>query len=381
MNQTQSSAAQTNPLYPGMFDALKGWCVLSIIITHHGGEGLFSEASAQWAAASAWNSFLEYLYLLLVHYIILIPLLVTLGGFGFRPMPFKLCLKKQTRLLIKPYVITGLITAVLKFIAHCALFRDPAGAVAATISVLGAYGIGLSAPVEVLGFTFYTIGPIWYLLMLFFAWQILNAILYYAPKRLVPGLLGLCMVCWYVVEHFGLQHISIFLAPLYVVYLYIGYQIRERNLLTKDLPPWKWTVIIAFAVYFLRYTWKGTPLPTSLLGIIVEETMYRVGGVCTIFLLMRFSLWLNRFQFPLRENLCTVGRYAPWFMCLHSVEYVVCFWWVWIEKLNAHFSVGMVYIITLFLRGLVIYLGFRLLLWWNAYKSKSRKRRKQRASP
>ena len=101
----------------GMFDLIKGVIMIMVMLGHT--YGLFDELNkydsinAQIGALGIHRIIFALLVTIMLK--LSMPVLFIISGYGFRKTPFKKCVKNQFDRLMKPYIITALISVVLYF--------------------------------------------------------------------------------------------------------------------------------------------------------------------------------------------------------------------------------------------------------------------------
>ena len=365
MNNAQMKS-RGNLYYPGMFDLIKGIAMISIVMTHAqnslGKEAFFTKD------ALPIMSFFGYIGDLTSFGSAAMPMFLLVSGYGFRIAKNNLkCIKKQAKLLLKPFIIVACLTTILHLIVHYIAFRYLPGSIQATVCVGLGYLLGASRTFYISGLTVCSIGAVWFLLTLFVGWIGLNFVLTKVQEKYVP---------WVVLVIFIIGRFLCFLPAIpyclvqgviAIPYLYMGWQIKKRDWLIKKLPVLIWIGMIGLSIFVVKFGEFRLADAYIKYGFIEL-----IGNGCLAFLVMWIGLRVNRFSFPLKDSICMIGRYSLWIMCVHTIEQQALPWYLLYEKLP-NMEVYWLYIISLVAKGFLIYIGYRFLIWNNQRKIKKRR--------
>lgn len=364
MNQEKNQIAY----YPGMFDLIKGLAVISVLLTHT--QNLFPGEIFIVDTAAPIKS----LIMCAINIISLgngiLPVFFLVSGFGFRPVNLKKCIKKQAQFLMKPYAFVSVLTTGIHFCSHYFFFRYLPGSIYATLCVLGGYLLGASLTLEYSGIVFCSVGSVWYLLALFGAWILLNCLMLWVPERYTTAsVFGLVIL--------GRVLGSVFAVPYCIPqmfvgtgYLYAGWLMKKNNWLSGGLSRIKWIAIILLAAVsqiFGKYELSGGVWKLGLIDI--------MGAGCIAFIYIWILLRLDCLEFPLKNQICMIGRYSLWIICIHTVENQGLPWYLFAERWTYDPFVG--FVLAVLMKGTVIYVIYRILRWWNLQKMKKRRMRAQ----
>ncbi len=290
-----------------------------------------------------------------------------ISGYGFYQRSPRKCVSIQTKLLLKPYCLSALavlLTKLLLAVVEGRSFLAHGGEYVLT------YLLGLNAegggqlgifPVE-------SVGIFWFVLALMNGWILYNSILRLKRKGLQWALVAGCVLLGY-----GLTLISsvwpfcLHMSLMAVGYLAVGRQMRESDLLERQLPLWVYgllalPVLISFAwgqVDMLTGTWK--------LGLLDVLSTFCLG-----FLLMRLYTRFNRKERRGRlVGLLEAGGFrSMWVLCIHGYEKVIFPWYRLAQWLPDRPLLGSC--LCLVARCLVIFVLYWILTWvnrlWNGRK-------------
>ena len=139
----------------GMFDLLKGIGMLAIVFAH----------TAELYPLGT-NDVTPFAFALFAYREALMAAFFIASGYGFRKRSIGKCIDQQFKTLLKPYLYTGLATTFFHFLIHYLTFGSVEGAVRETLKVFGGFALGLPHTSIYAGQTFFSCGPMWYLLSL-----------------------------------------------------------------------------------------------------------------------------------------------------------------------------------------------------------------------
>ena len=124
---------------------------------------------------------------------------------------------------------------------------------------------------------------------------------------------------------------------------------------------WIWAILIALSLVSLRFGSLRLADPYLEYGF-----LDLIDNGCLAFLVMWIGLRINQFNLPLKDNISMIGRYSLWIMCLHTIEQQGLPWYLFYEKMNLE---GFwVYLFILVMKAILIYGGYRFLIWNNQRK-------------
>lgn len=224
----------------GMFDLLKGIGMLTIVFAHTG------ELYPMGSGSINLLTFCMFAYresLMAAFYIA--------SGYGFRKRSIGKCIDQQVTTLLKPYIYTGIATTVFHFLIHYLCYGSLHNATYETGKVLGGFALGLPHTAEYFGQTFFSCGPMWYLLSLMIAWVLLDLILNIFPEAYTNwAVLGTMLLGWGLCITWEAPF-CIGQGMVTVPALYVGYLAKKHKIFDKPLsrrlktpcwaarPPWR----------------------------------------------------------------------------------------------------------------------------------------------
>lgn len=251
-----------------------------------------------------------------------IPLFVLISGYGFRPGKIGKVLKNQFEMLIKPYIIVAILASAAHLLIHYCFFKSFRGAVEATISIAGGFLLGLADSQSYGGYSFFSIGAVWFLLNLFIAWNILNLIFKYFSEKVRIFICVLSAATGALLWIFVKPPYSIDRALASVLFLYLGYLLKKYDVLSmKFSTGYILLAVVSCLVAIYSYIWgqqSGNMIATALGVFMFPQVLVIMYGV----------IRLNRFDFPFREMFARVGRYSLWLMCAEAFTMNVFPWYL-----------------------------------------------------
>lgn len=250
-----------------------------------------------------------------------------ISGFGFYCRSPKKALATQTKLLLKPYLITAaaiLLTKLLLALVEQRPFALHGGEYVLT------YLLGLNAEggSTLAGIPIESVSIFWFILALFGGWLICNGI-----YRIKSGKLRTLLIVGCVLLGFCLTRISSiwpFCLPMALLsagYLAAGFEMKNRQLLERKLPVWCWCVLTGIPLISMAFGRVNIVACYWKMGLIDVA-----GSFCVGFLLMRLYHRFMRTErsSPISQLLEAVGFHSIWIVFLHGYEKVI-FPWHWLR--------------------------------------------------
>ena len=317
----------------GMFDLLKGVGMLTIVFAH-------TAESYSMGTTTALTPFTFYLFayresLMAAFYIA--------SGYGFRKRSIGKCVSQQLQMLLKPYLITGLATTVLHFFCHYAAFGSLESAFYETRKVFGGFALGLPHTAEYFGQTFFSCGPMWYLLALMIGWILLDVILNIFPEPYIPWVvLGTMTLGWGITLAWNAPF-CIAQGMVVVPYLYLGFLAKKNKLFEKPFSRrlkrslWAAFVLVGVIVVLTQRTdcvslGEWTIGPFSIL----------LDSAVGLGLLAAFLKAQRKFDNVFTRAVQSIGRRSLYIFCVHTVELTAIPWYLMADKFVDMQTVGLV---------------------------------------
>ncbi|WP_432225290.1 acyltransferase family protein [Lactiplantibacillus argentoratensis] len=281
-------------------DIARGIAMLSMIVGHSLFQYTFSGVGR---------------YIYAVH----MPLFFILSGYLYREKTYEKELKGAAKNLLLPYFATSLVMIAVFFVAQLkspwlvqnypASFDDLLSAVF--------YGIGVGSKVPFPTYV-YPIGALWFLMAMMIALQIFNLIIV-----LTKGMTNKRFVRLFVISIFavlGKMTASVWLLPLSfnaalfaLVFLYVGYLMREENVLEHISHIMVIVGLLAWIIAASNQMFQLAMVeaPDALLSVIGA-----VGGTLVV---VKFSQWIAKVG-TVAKMLGRVGQFSIIVLCFHNVD-------------------------------------------------------------
>lgn len=321
----------------GMFDLAKGIGMILVLLFHS--MGLFD--STQGRMLTGYATSLPHAFLSNG----LMPAFFIVNGYSFKKKEIKKNFVSMSKLLLLPYLYVAGIVSIISL----------------SKSVVN----GTSVKDCLLQYTlpFLTdatrIGPMWFLLALYFGTLIFNIIMQHKNKLVHLGFVFVIYIIGIIVLDFKWIPYAFSVSFTAVGYIYLGYLIKKSNLLIKaDLKVKIGTTLCAFIIIFLAVTYNYIDKVPDLFYIFDEQIIKLLCGV----ILFSGTLWLNRFRGNISNKIRLIGRYSFWIFCIHSIEYI-CIPWENLTKIfgqNTYLVISVVMILRLIICGLGCYLLYAI---------------------
>ena len=359
--------------YPGMFDLLKGIMMIGIILTH------ISEIIPVGVRNGSDTAFLTKCLFFLPDLLSFgnasMQIFFLVSGFGFAAIPLRKCIRRQSKQLLRPFLLTGAAVVLVHFISHYAAFRYLPGAAYQTGIVAISHLLGLRIGFQFNGVQLCSIGSVWFLMALFEGWILMTVVMNTLPKR-IHGFLAVCFL-FVSAAIFDFLPAQVY-SPLcfYSLFmcagnLYLGMQIKKRNWLEIPLPP----VVIFLMVLIAVVSQFTTNIQTaSAVSAWVKLIINVVGAESTAFLVMRIAVRINRWSNWLVAKVRLVGRYSIWILCAHTIESQGLLWYLFMEKMQGH-EIAAFLLMCVFRFGLIFGMCYLFYLFDKKVRRLKRKRR------
>ena len=317
----------------GMFDFLKGIGMLTIVFAH----------SAELYPVGATTTITPMTFYLFAYRESLMAAFYIASGYGFRKRSIGKCIDQQFKTLLKPYLYTGLATTFFHFLIHYLTFGSVEGAVRETLKVFGGFALGLPHTSLYAGQTFFSCGPMWYLLSLMIAWILLDVILNIFPEPYIPwAVLGTMLLGWGICITWEVPF-CIGQGMVTVPALYVGYLAKQHKIFDKPLS-WKLKlgmIASALAVAGLVLATQSTDCvsmaewtfgPVSILLDVMT-------GLGMLSLLLFFQRHVDNF---ITHGVQAIGQRSLYIFCIHTVELTAIPWYLMAQKFAGREALGLV---------------------------------------
>lgn len=279
------------------------------------------------------------------------PAFFVISGFGFRAMAPKKCLSKSTSELLKPFLYVMAAYAVLFPLCHYAAFRWWPSALSESTRFFLAFLLGLPESGKVfLGYELYECSVVWFVLALYVSRNILNGILNIKEEKWQRILVLACFVLGYVLAKLDFVYYCIPQGLIGVGYCYTGYLIKKTKLYNSPRLPLICAVLAAATV--VQLLWGGYSMAYSMFAMGIFDCV--LAG-CTGVLILFIGIMIGNAEGKLLNPVKTVGVYAYWIICVHSVEMSCIPWYLWRSYMQEHQLLGM--ILELIIAALILAAG------------------------
>ena len=260
-------------------------------------------------------------------------------------------MKKKTRTLLVPYFVScaGIVIASIFFESLVTLLKDNNAVFILNIQkwVRAAF-IGLGYHAELWQTSLPAIGPIWFLLALF--WALLLLELYKRTKYPMACAIGVSFLSL-ALHHFFWLPWSIQEGMVASLFATVGYSISLEKVKQNRI-----LVCCVAILYLLFCLFSGSHLDMVKCAFPYGPVDF-VGAVCCVIAILMVSI---RLQNHLMSRLLPViGRNSIWILCIHTIEFDVFPWWIWEVGQD-----GSKTLTTECFENIVLMFPFTLLLMW-----------------
>lgn len=363
---------ESNFYYLGMFDLLKGICMISIIISHT--QVLFPENVFNAESGGFIRHIIEAVLQIVAMGDAVMPIFLIISGYGFRVVSSnKKCIEKQAKALLKPYAYAAVISIGMHVLVHYYKFRYFRGALHATVPVLLGFLVGAGSTTSIHEVQIYGVGPMWFLITLFMGWVMLNVLFNLLPEKFIgPAVLSISYIGYFIAQKIWLPF-CLLQSCVGMLFIYIGYVIKKGDWYRKKLPLWLWAVLIllsGFSIIKGGFVMYSLYMPYGFVGAVAAGAL--------AFLIIRLFLNFNWMDFFGRSSICMIGRQSLIVMCIHNIEYHAFLWYTVAARQIEHPMDGLLLILGL--RCIFIYLGYHFVLWYNVKFNRKKRKGKRYVS-
>ena len=317
----------------GMFDLLKGIGMLTIVFAH----------SAELYPVGATTTITPMTFYLFAYRESLMAAFYIASGYGFRKRSIGKCIDQQFKTLLKPYIYTGIATTVFHFIIHYLNFGSLENAATETFKVLGGFALGLPHTATYFWQTFFSCGPMWYLLSLMIAWILLDVILNIFPENYTHwAVLGTMLLGWGICitweTPFCIGQGMVTVPSLYVGYLAKKYKLFDKPLSRKLKLGMIGSALAVAALVLWTQSTDCVSMAEWTMGP-VSIALDAMTGLGMLSLLLWFQRHVDNF---LTRGIQAVGRRSLYIFCVHTVELTAIPWYLMVEKFAGREALGLV---------------------------------------
>ncbi|MBQ0026338.1 MAG: acyltransferase [Lachnospiraceae bacterium] len=307
----------------GSFDFIKGLLMICIVFGHSSSMYLPDQADMNPALvyiikfiASATN-----------------PLLFICSGMLYKDKDPKKLLKATFHDLIIPYLWVGLGVTICFPIVSYILFHSLENALSETFKYIVTFLLGYQASGEtIFGISVYECAVVHFLLALFIANNLLNLILK-IKNDIIAG--AICLASAFASVFLYAAGLRVYCIPeglMALMFVYAGYMIKKYDLINKvNSKPWLYLIIFAISCVAVR---------VGSFDMVHSEYNYPVldsiGVLFPAFFLLAIGLIIGQSDNKFLDIFKTIGMYAYWILCLHSIELICIPWYKWMTKFENH---------------------------------------------
>ena len=234
-------------------------------------------------------------------------------------------------------------------------------------AMLGGFALGLPHTAEYFGQTFFSCGPMWYLLSLMIAWVLLDLILNIFPEAYTNwAVLGTMLLGWGICITWEAPF-CIGQGMVTVPTLYVGYLAKKHKIFDKPLSR------------RLKNTLMGCAAAVAVLVLLTQSTdcvsmaQWNFGPVSILLDagaglgILSMVLWFQRrVDNFVTRGIQAIGRRSLYIFCIHTVELTAIPWYLMPQKFAAHPVLGVVLQFTLSMGSVLLFC--ELLLRWKDRK-------------
>lgn len=350
---------KTNKVCLGSFNFIKGVAICVVVLGHIALD--FDVSRLTWFyPLFAVLQFLKTPFM---------PLFFIISGYVFVPTSRRSTLQKMVRMFLLPYMLVtwafGLIQTASTYIQTQSVER----ALDRYVSVTLAFLMGIPIPGKVMfGYSLSHCAIVWFLLALFWAYNILNLILRAKRIRTQIALVLGCAALGYFLFWVDFVYFCIPHGLIATGYFYTGYRLKKSKLLEKGLPAkWMYWVWVLIAVIYA--TWGEFDLCYGKFRCFPVDY---IGVTFLALLLLVIGIYIGRYEWRIFDTVNSVGIHSYWVLCIHSIEQKCLPWKTLIRATEAWPNHG--FILTLMLKALIIAVCCKLIKRMNRWSYRKQKK-------
>lgn len=328
----------------GMFDYAKGIGILLVIIFH----SIILFDSRQGALVLQVGSVSALPRTLLVNG--LMPAFIMISGYGMKKTSMKKCISSLSRLLLLPYLYVAAAVSLISII-RCLITGDSLAEMLQT-SISPFLTDALK------------IGPMWFVIALYFGTILLNLILQWNHKWGNHFLVFVTFIIGAVTWNYEWIPYVVTISFTAVGYAYFGYYLKKSKwLMVMDRRKKAFIAGLTCVIILLAVTFHHSEALPGLLPVFELHIIKLFSG----FILVCAALWLNKFTDIFSNRIRVIGRYSLWILCIHSIEFL-CIPWQDLTQLLGY-RVLPITVLTIVLRASLSFFACYLLYWFKRRKS------------
>ncbi len=288
------------------FDISRGIAMIAVIIGH----SLMTYSSG---------------FLHSVIYAFHMPIFFIISGYFYRERTIKGTLKNGTKKLLLPYAVTILIAATFRFFLEARILGPMLGNTMWTNESWNDFwlssilGMGWSGNTP-FGFVPYFIGPLWFLMALF--WTDLLMVIIFKISRnnemLRAVMIAVISICSIIVSGKFVLPFSLSAGMMGLCFSYVGFLFRKFKILDKKID--YFTLVCLFLIFLAAvkygvYTLSMVQARDHFIAIL--------GAISGSFLLLKLSQLLEKKFIRLQRFLSWIGKYSLFVFIIHSLDLTI----------------------------------------------------------
>lgn len=298
----------------GMFDFIKGIAILAVVF---------------WHTIELWGSEPGFSMLITLNGIFgacWMPAFLLSSAYWYKPKPVKKYVRSQFKGLIMPYIKLELLVWLSFSVVHYIRWKNLRGTLSALKSLIYGTLLGNMTEFYIDDLRICGIGPMWFIMTLFFANIILNVIMTQEniKEKKVPIII--LTIIGLGCGKLTVQPYSFSAALAAVLSLYVGYNLKKTKFLIRK---WRkkdyaliWGLIIASYIVVGGACQKG----------LYCNAVYVVFGIPMGIIALRFGLWISsKMDNKIMQFFKKLGRYTFWILMVHTLE-VMSIDWSWFKN-------------------------------------------------
>lgn len=244
------------------------------------------------------------------------PLFFLISGYCFKNIEFKELIRKNIKGLIVPYVFTCLLVIVWSCINLVVFENNKSLSIEIWKLLLASiYGSGSG---NIIGYTFgiSSIGAVWFLLALFnckiFLWAILKIKKHYMQVFVIV----IMSIVGFTTSKYVWLPFDISASMVIIVFVYLGYIIKEFNILEKDVTIFLKIVMLLIWIFCIKFGGMSLVRNYYKLGVI---DMF--GAICGTYYFMMLAKFISERTTYLKKGLLYLGKRTITILCFHLLEF------------------------------------------------------------
>lgn len=350
---------KTNKVCLGSFNFIKGVAICVVVLGHIAVD--FDLSRLTWFyPLFALLQFLKTPFM---------PLFFIISGYMFVPTSRRSTFQKMVRVFLLPYMLVAWAFSLIQTASMYIQTRNIEWALDRYVSVTLAFLLGIPTPGKVLlGYKLSHCAIVWFLLALFWAYNILNLILRAKRVRTQIALVLGCAVLGYCLFLLDFTYYCIPHGLIATGCFYVGYMLKKSKLLENGLPK-KWMYYVWILAAVIYATWGEYDLCYGRFRFFPIDY---IGAIFLALLLLVIGLRVGRHDWKIFDVVSSVGIHSYWVLCIHSIEQKCLPWKSLVRAADAWPNQG--FILTLMLKAIIITFCCKLLKKMNKLNYRKQKK-------